>query len=100
VNNTGVRPIGDQVMVRRVHAETMTTFLHLPDGAERWPTVGTVLDVGARVKTSEIVVGVRVLFKSRPASALIPDDREPGAQKEWERVIMLREDDILCILED
>lgn len=99
MNNTGAHPIGNQVMVRRVEPERMARGLHLPDGKESWPAIGTVLEVGQRVKTEEIVAGVRVLFKSRPASALLPDVRE-GGRSEWERVVMLREEDILCILDD
>lgn len=100
MNDTGIRPIADQVMVRRVPAEHMSHGLHLPDGSERWPNMGTVLAIGSRVKTPEIVPGTRVLFKSRPASALVRDEREPDFRPEWLRVIVLKEEDILCILEE
>lgn len=99
MNNTGVRPIGDQVLVRRVPADRRKGLIHLPDGAELWRNEGTVLAMGRRVKAKEIKPGVRVLFKSRPSSALIRDSREPDQPREWEGVIVLREDDILCILE-
>lgn len=74
--------------------------IHLPDGAELWPTIGTVLAVGSRVEEKALHEGVRVFFKSRPASALIPDDRLPGQRdhKEWERVVVLREEDIYGII--
>ncbi len=101
MNETGVRPIQDRVMVRRDKPKNQTkSGLHLPDGAEDWPTTGTVLAVGPRVKEPLIHVGVRVFFQSRPASALIRDDREPGERdhKEWERVVMLREEDVLGIV--
>lgn len=99
-NDTGAHPIGEQVLVRRLAPEHESAGgIHLPNGSERWPDEGTVLEVGTRVKATELIAGVRVLFKSRANSALIPDTRMPGGKKEWERVVMLREDDVLCILE-
>lgn len=100
MNNTRVHPIADQVLVRRDEATRMTQYLHLPDGSEQWSPYGTVLEVGPRVTAPEVQAGIRVLFKPKPASALIRDTREPGQPKEWERVVMLREDDILGIIED
>lgn len=99
VNNTGVKPIGDQVLVRRVPADRNAGLIQLPDGAELWRNEGTVLAVGRRVKAKEIRPDVQILFKSRPSSALIRDSREPDQRREWEGVIVLREEDILCILE-
>jgi co-chaperonin GroES (HSP10) len=103
MNNTGVRPIQDRVMVRRDPSMDRTkSGLHVPDGLEDWPTVGTVLAVGPHVEDPELAPGLRVFFQSRPASGLIRDDREPGEREktEWERVILLREEDILGIVED
>ncbi len=99
MNDTGAHPIGDQVLLRRVEPERMLHGLHLPDGAEQWPAEGVVLEVGQKVKTKEIVAGARVLFKSRPASALIRDDWEADCPPAWKRVVVLKEDDILCIIE-
>ncbi len=99
-NDTGVRPIQDRVSVRRVPPVSQSTLLHVPQGSEHWPEIGVVLAVGPRVDDPEIVPGIRVLFKSRPSSALLPDNREPGQHAEWERVTRLRQEDILGIVEE
>lgn len=98
-NNTGVHPIADQVLVRRDPSQKQTPGgLWVPDGSESWPTFGLVLEVGPRVKEPSIVAGCRVLFKSRPGSALTPDERE-GGKDVWERVVMLKEENILALVE-
>lgn len=98
MNDTGVRPIRDQVLLRRVAPTLMSGGIHLVE--EEWPNIGTVLAVGPGVKAPELVAGVRVMFHSRPARALIPDTREPNQRKEWVRVVMLAEEDIMAIVED
>ena len=69
LNNTHVHPIKDRVLVRLDPSTKITqSGLYIPDGAENWPTTGTVLEVGPDVEAKVIEPGVRVFFKSRPSS--------------------------------
>lgn len=99
LNDTGIRPIQDRVSVKRVPKKQPSQFLYAPEGSEDWPPIGLVLAVGPRVKDPEIRPGIKVLFKTRPSSAIFPDDRE-GCPEKWERVVQLREEDILGIVEE
>lgn len=91
-----MRPIGDCILVRRVEPQREKGGLHLVE--EVWRNEGEVLALGSRVKDPEIVVGSHVLFKPRAASALVPDARE-RSNPEWLRLIVLREEDLLMIIE-
>lgn len=100
----GVRVVGDRVLIRRHAKKTQIGLIHTPDGSEVWPPTGEVVGVGPGVKESAIRLGARVVFaapKSRPARALIPDDRDPGARdnKRWERVIVVQEDDVVAVFD-
>ena len=103
-DGVGVRPIGDRVLIRRDPKKTQIGLIHTPDGSEVWPPTGVVLAVGPDVEETAIRPGARVIFatpKTRPARALIPDDRDPGQRdnKRWERVIVIEEDDVVAVLE-
>lgn len=99
-NNTGLRPLKDFLYVKRDPAVTTKGLLHVPQGLEEWPLVGTVLAVGPDVKDPDVVPGARVLFKNKASSALYPDSREGGMRPEWERVMKLPFDHILGIVEE
>ena len=100
ISTIGIRPIRDQVLVRQdPPSERHSSGLYLPDSAVRdlQEDLGAVLGVGPGV--TEVWPGDRVLFKRRPGSALVPDSRL-GGDSEWIDVLMLREDDIIGIIED
>lgn len=101
INDTGITAIGYDVIVRRIEGRTKsdTGLLYLPDNTGHWDPIGQVLSVGPRVESEEIVEGAWVLFKTRPSSALVPDTRE-GGREEWKRVVRLREEDILGIVDE
>ena len=93
-NDIGIRPIRDQVVVRRDPAETMyRALIHRPQGSEEWPETGTVLAIGPRVTIPGVVPAARVLFQARPGTALVPNRHEPEQSKAWERVVVLRSGD-------
>lgn len=100
MNDTGARPLGERVMVRRDEAQTLIGLIHAPQGSEQWPQYGTVLAIGAGVQEESITVGCRVIFKPQPASALWWDDRMPDMPLEWDRVVVLKLENILCVVED
>lgn len=91
------RPIKNQVLVLRDPSEDRIGSIYVPQGSERWPSLGTVRAVGGDVV--DVAPGQRVLFQSKPASALIPDPRE-GGYPEWKGLVMLRDDDIIGIVEE
>ena len=103
-----ITPIKDQIIIRQdAPKEKLDSGLYLPQGhRDLHDDFGTVLAVGPGRITSggvripmEVKPGDRVLFKRRPASALVRDPREGGYPKEWENILVLREDDILGIVE-
>ncbi len=90
MNDTGWKPIKDQVLLRRDPAKERVNGLYLPQGSEEWDQRGTVLAVGPLVREPGIVPGARVLFRPRAGTALVPDRREPDQPASWERVVVLR----------
>ncbi len=71
----------------------MRGILYVPQGKEDYPNFGTVLAVGGEVE--EILVGDRVIFKRKPASAISPEAR---AKDEYYGLLVLPEDHILAIV--
>jgi co-chaperonin GroES (HSP10) len=100
-----VRPIRDQVLVRQDPKENKVAggLLYTPEGSEHWPSTGTVEAVGPGLPNAPmdegLMPGARVLFQRRPASAL-HRDLGVGEPEEWKGLIMLRESDILGIIEE
>ncbi len=94
-----LKPIGDRVVVRPKSAEEMTkSGIILPDTAKERPQEGEVMAVGTgrilddgRVVPLEVKVGDRVLFSKYGGTEIKLGNEE---------YIILREDDILAILQD
>ncbi|HZW35617.1 MAG: co-chaperone GroES [Deltaproteobacteria bacterium] len=93
-----VKPLQDRILIKRVEEETKTKGgIIIPDTAKEKPQEGLVVAVGAgkvtdngtRV-TPEVKKGDRVLFGKYSGSEIKVDGEEH---------LILREDDILAILE-
>ena len=93
-----LQPLGDRVVVEREASEERTAGgIVLPDTAKDKPARGTVisvgngklLDDGTRGKM-QVKVGDRVIFSSYAGEVFKVDDQE---------LLLMREDDILAILE-
>jgi chaperonin GroES len=93
-----IRPLQDRVLVRRVKEDEKTKGgLFIPDSAKEKPVEAIVLAVGngkiledGTVRKLEIKEGDRVLFGKYTGS---------DVKLDGELVLILREDDILGILE-
>jgi chaperonin GroES len=94
-----LQPLGDRVVVRREEGESRTAGgIVLPDAAKEKPTRGVVeavgngklLDDGSRGKL-QVQVGDRVLFTSWAGETFKVSEDE---------LLLMREEDILAILED
>ncbi len=93
-----IRPLHDQVLVKRIDEETKTRGgLIIPDSAKEKPVEGKVIAVGKgkigedrKVRPMEVQKGDRVLF-----------GRYSGAEVDIEGVehLIMREDDLLAVLE-
>ncbi len=94
-----LKPIGDRVVVRPKSAEEMTkSGIILPDTAKERPQEGEVMAVGTgrmledgRIVPLEVKVGDKVLFSKYGGTEI-----KIGG----EEYIILREDDILAVLEN
>jgi chaperonin GroES len=93
-----LQPLGDRVVVERDESEERTAGgILLPDSAKDKPARGRVvsvgngrlLDDGTRSKL-QVKVGDRVLFSSYAGETFRVDDDE---------LLLMREDDILAVLE-
>jgi co-chaperonin GroES (HSP10) len=99
-------PIKNRILVRQDPSLSKVGkegILFAPQGHETWPTVGTIVALGPQVEHPEdLAPGTRVLFKRRPkgsgCGALVPDARE-GGPDELKDLVVLREDDILGLVE-
>lgn len=93
-----IRPLQDRVIVRRVKEEEKTKGgLYIPDTAKEKPVEGTVLAVGngkvgedGSVRKLDIKEGDRVLFGKYSGTEV---------KIEGEEHLILREDDILGVIE-
>ncbi len=97
-NKIQLQPLGDRVVVEREASEERTAGgLVLPDTAKDKPARGTVVSVGdgklledgTRGKM-QVKVGDRVIFSSYAGEVFKVNDQE---------LLLMREDDILAILE-
>jgi len=94
-----LQPLGDRVLVRRESSEERTAGgIVLPDAAKEKPTRGVIeavgngklLDDGTRSQL-QVRVGDRVLFTSWAGETFKVSDDE---------LLLMREEDILAVLED
>ena len=94
-----LQPLGDRVVVRREEGEERTAGgILLPDAAKEKPTRGVIeavgngklLDDGSRGKL-QVNVGDRVLFTTWAGETFKVSEEE---------LLLMREEDILAVLED
>ena len=93
-----IRPLGDRILVKRIKEEEKTKGgIIIPDTAKEKPQEGKVVAVGKGKKTDdgkviglEVKAGDRILFGKYSGSEI---------KLEGEEHLILREDDILGILE-
>ncbi len=94
-----LQPLGDRVVIKREESESTTAGgIVLPDSAKDKPARGSVvsigngrlLDDGTRAAL-QVKVGERVVFSSYAGEAFKVDDEE---------LLLMREDDLLAVIED
>jgi chaperonin GroES len=94
-----LQPLNDRVVIKREESESKTAGgIVLPDSAKDKPARGSVvcvgngrlLDDGSRSEL-QVSVGDRVVFSSYAGEAFKVDDEE---------LLLMREDDILAVIED
>jgi len=93
-----LRPLHDRVLVKRLEAkETMKGGIIIPDSAKEKPQEGEVIAVGngkvledGNVRPMNVKIGDKILFGKYAGTDVKIDDEE---------YIMMREDDILGVLE-
>ncbi len=95
---TKVRPLHDRVIVRRLDEEQKSVGgIIIPDSAKEKPLQGEVLAVGkgkilenGEVRPLDVKAGDRVIFSKYAGTEIKLDSEE---------VLMMREDDILGVVE-
>ncbi len=95
---TKVRPLHDRVIVRRLDEEQKSAGgIIIPDSAKEKPLQGEVLAVGngkilenGEVRPLDVKAGDRVIFSKYAGTEIKLDSEE---------VLMMREDDILGVIE-
>lgn len=93
-----IRPLHDRILVKRIEGESMTAGgLFIPDAAKEKPIQAEVVSVGAgkrdkngKILPLDVKAGDRVLFSKYSGTEVKLD----GAEH-----LILREDDILAVLE-
>jgi chaperonin GroES len=96
-----IKPLGDRIVVRRVEQQEKSTGgILLPDSAKKKPQKGKVLAVGPgkQVKDGtrrplQVKEGDVVLFTSWAG-----DEFKEGQKKE--EVLLMREEDVLAVLDE
>ena len=95
---TKIRPLGDRLLVKRIEeSEQMQGGIIIPDTAKEKPTRGEIMAVGpgrrmedGKVMALEVKPGDRVLMSKYAGTEVKIDGEE---------YLILREDDVLGILE-
>jgi chaperonin GroES len=93
-----IRPLHDRVLIKRVEEEQKTKGgIIIPDTAKEKPAEGVVVAVGTgrvqddgKVRALDVKKGDRVLFGKYSGTEV---------KVEGEELIIMREDDILCVIE-
>ncbi|MBV8362265.1 MAG: co-chaperone GroES, partial [Deltaproteobacteria bacterium] len=93
-----IRPLGDRILVKRIQEEEKTKGgIIIPDTAKEKPQEGKVVAVGkgkmtedGKLLTPDVKAGDRILFGKYAGSEI---------KLEGEEHLILREDDILGVLE-
>lgn len=93
-----IRPLQDRIIVKRIEEETKTAGgLIIPDSAKEKPQMGMVIAAGNGKKTEDgkvlaldVKVGDKVLFGKYAGTEI---------KVEGQEYIMMREDDILGVVE-
>jgi chaperonin GroES len=93
-----IRPLHDRVLIKRVEEEQKTKGgIIIPDTAKEKPAEGKVVAVGTgrvledgKIRALDVKKGDRVLFGKYSGTEVKVDGDE---------LIIMREDDILCIIE-
>ena len=93
-----IRPLYDRIVVKRIEEQETTRHgIIIPDSAKEKPQEGEVLAVGhgkrledGKLVALDVKVGDRVLFGKYSGS----DTKLEGTE-----YIMMREDDVLCVLD-
>lgn len=93
-----LRPLHDRVIVRRLEEETTSAGgIVIPDNAKEKPSRGEVLAVGngkqldsGEVRAVDVKVGDKVLFGKYAGTEVKADGEE---------LLVLREDDIMAVIE-
>jgi chaperonin GroES len=97
--NITIRPLGERVVVRPVESEEVTkSGIYLPDTAKEKPQRGIVLAVGTgkvldngKRQELDVKVGDRVIYAKYGGTEIVHGDEE---------LLILRESDILAIIND
>jgi chaperonin GroES len=97
--NVSLQPLGDRVVVEREESEERTAGgIVLPDSAKNKPARGKVISVGdgkllddGKRGKMQVKAGDRVLFTSYAGDEFKLGDRE---------LLLMREDDILAVIEN
>ncbi|HWJ41564.1 MAG TPA: hypothetical protein VNT29_10530 [Candidatus Limnocylindrales bacterium] len=96
---TPARPLGSRILVRQEAWKEKIGSLYIPQNhREGYEDTAVIIAIGPK-STIDAKVADRVMFKRRPASALVPDIRE-GDPLGLHGVLRLEEDDILAVVED
>ena len=93
-----IRPLQDRILVKRVESEEKTAGgIIIPDNAKEKPMEGKIIAVGngkllddGKLRKPDVKVGDKVLFSKYSGSEVKLDGEE---------CLILREDDILGVLE-
>jgi len=93
-----IRPLHDRVVIKRVAEETMTAGgIVIPGSATEKPSEGEIVAVGkgkttdsGNVAALDVKVGDKVLFGKYAGQEVKVDGEE---------VIVMKEEDIMCVLE-
>ena len=98
-SRTQLQPLGDRVVLRREESESKTAGgILLPGSAQNKPARGTIVSIGTgrllddgTRGTFQVQEGDRVIFSSYAGEVFKIGDDE---------LLLLREDDILAVIED
>jgi co-chaperonin GroES (HSP10) len=95
-----IRPLGARILARqKAYSDRLPSGLFMPQGHRMGYEDRAVIEaIGPKVEL-DIKVGDTIIFERKPSRALNPDSREGDAEG-WKDLLMLKEEDILAVVED
>ena len=94
-----IRPLHDRILVKRIEEEKSKGGIIIPDTAKEKPQEGKVIAVGQRAGSNEKGTEARARRQEGRHASCSASTPAPRSSIDGEEYLILREDDVLAVIE-